>query len=59
MAVFYIGDEIIKFAEDRLVEVVEECPRVTALRNLYMKQQQKRKRGQEGPGQTAKRARLE
>jgi len=59
VAVFYIGDEIIKFAEDRLVKVVEECPRVTALRNLYMKQQQKRKRGQEGPDQTAKRARLE
>lgn len=59
VAVIYIGDELIQFAEDRLVEVVEECPRVTALRNLFMKQQLKRKGGQEGSGQAAKRARLE
>merc|ERR1719319_825876 len=59
VAVIYIGDELIQFAEDRLVTVVEECPRVTALRNLYMKQQLKRKGGREGSGQAAKRARLE
>ena len=57
--VFYVDDAIIEEVEDNLIAVKPKDERLTALKNVYMKVQEKRKAKSQGSGPLAKRARLE
>ena len=57
--VFYVDDAIIEEVGDNLIAVKPKDERLTALKNVYMKVQEKRKAKSQGSGPLAKRARLE
>ena len=57
--VFYVDDAIIEEVWDNLIAVKPKDERLTALKNVYMKVQEKRKAKSQGSGPLAKRARLE
>ena len=57
--VFYVDDAIIEEVGDNLISVKPKDERLTALKNVYMKVQEKRKAKSQGSGPLAKRARLE
>ena len=56
--VFYVDDAIIEEVGDNLIAVKPKDERLTALKNVYMKVQEKRKAKSQGSGPLAKRARL-
>ena len=57
--VFYVDDAIIEEVGDTLVVVKPKDDRLTALKKVYLKVQEKRKAASQGSGSLAKRARLE